>query len=322
MIQNPTANELPTKVLEGYLREAVRRSGYPLQTVVASELQKSFSVTEEWGYQDRTTQEHRTLDIFAYRKLPEENRAGLLIAPALVLLVECKRSQNPYVFFKSETECGRPLMDFPRIAGLQRIELHEGQKSQEISPSRCLGLESEHFVIECPPVCTSFARAGGKSEDGHGNAAARTVQDGRGMVLTGTDGYNSILLPLISSLEFLGNYYSVSVSPVYPTIAFAVCILDGPMVLSEGSPELPILSMVPWVRLLRREKRKIHNGFLHAQFVVDFVHRHALAPFLGELLQFASLVRDRAVEKGAIFQSGHAAVNDLNGWLWSDIRPR
>jgi hypothetical protein len=43
---------------------------------------------------------------------------------------------------------------------------------------------------------------------------------------------------------------------------------------------------------------------------------------LGELLQFASLVRDRAVEKGAIFQSGHAAVNDLNGWLWSDIRPR
>ena len=161
----------------------MRRSGYPLQTVVASELQKSFSVTEEWGYQDRTTQEHRTLDIFAYRKLPEENRAGLLIALALVLLVECKRSQNPYVFFKSETERGRPLMDFPRIAGLQRIELHEGQKSQEISPSRCLGLESEHFVIECPPVCTSFARAGGKSEDGHGNAAARTVQDGRGVVL-------------------------------------------------------------------------------------------------------------------------------------------
>jgi hypothetical protein len=77
-------------------------------------LQKSFSVTEEWGYQDRTTQEHRTLDIFAYRKLPEENRAGLLIALALVLLVECKRSQNPYMCFsRARLNVGGPSWIFP-----------------------------------------------------------------------------------------------------------------------------------------------------------------------------------------------------------------
>jgi len=191
MIENPLENSLPKEAVEGYLLEAVRRSGYPLQSIVAAELAKSFAVTEEWGYADRTTQEQRNLDIFAFKRLAEENRNGLLVAPSVVMLVECKRSSHPFVFFESETEQSRSLSGFPTIVGVQRVELRQGVRSKEVAPSQCLGLESEPFAIGGPPICTTFARAGGKGDD----SGLKSPQN-KGVVLTGSDAYNSILLPL------------------------------------------------------------------------------------------------------------------------------
>jgi hypothetical protein len=39
---------------ENKLVDAVRASGYPLQSVVARELSSQFTVIEEWGYKDKT----------------------------------------------------------------------------------------------------------------------------------------------------------------------------------------------------------------------------------------------------------------------------
>jgi len=326
-VDNPQENELP-QPLKDYLKEAVRRSGYPLQTIVAAELLKNFTVTEEWGYQDRTTQEHRTLDIFAFKNLAPENKSGLLVASSIALLMECKRSQHPFIFFKSETEQSRPLSGFPRICGVQRVEFHQGTTSREVAPSACLGLETERFSIDVPPICTSLARVGGKPEESRQHRRDSRGHDsggepiGKGIVLTGSDAYNSILLPLISSLDFLAGYFPVSTHQLHPTISLAVCILDAPMVLSEGGPEDVALSMVPWARLIRRERKKLQHGYHHAQHVVDFVHRYALNAFVNEVLGFATIVRERFIEKAVVFQRGHGVVNDLNNWVWSEVQPK
>ncbi len=97
MLPNPSQNALSPGLSLEKVTDAVRRSGYMLQTLVASELQKTFIVTEEWGYPDRNSQEHRTLDIFAYKQIAQENRNGVVVTPCLALLVECKRSRLPYM---------------------------------------------------------------------------------------------------------------------------------------------------------------------------------------------------------------------------------
>src|SRR6059036_3566743 len=119
---NPASNKLHSGVTESQLDEATSRSGYPLQLRVARDLSTSFSVLEEWGYIDRDTKEPRSLDIYAHRSL-------LVVAQSafqsdLVLLVECKRSDLPFVFFEAAVQ-SRPS-DFPTIAGFRSrgLELH------------------------------------------------------------------------------------------------------------------------------------------------------------------------------------------------------
>ncbi len=43
--------------------DAVSNSGYPLQSVVAGQLPKSFHIEEEWVFLDKNTGEERTIDI-------------------------------------------------------------------------------------------------------------------------------------------------------------------------------------------------------------------------------------------------------------------
>ena len=74
-------------------------SGYPLQGIVAEKMEfAGFKVTEEWGYIDNDTREHRSLDLFASRGL--ESNAAAKVIPRLDLLIECKRTIHPYVFSK------------------------------------------------------------------------------------------------------------------------------------------------------------------------------------------------------------------------------
>ena len=72
-----------------------------------------FAVTEEWGFVDRETGIYRTLDVFGYKNLVGKAKAGSRVEPGLVLLIECKRSELPYVFFKSPTQ--RRVNDFPAV---------------------------------------------------------------------------------------------------------------------------------------------------------------------------------------------------------------
>src|SRR2546430_610830 len=111
---NPPGNKLPDNLRVDRVIEAVRRSGYPLQTVVAQVLMQTFQIIEEWAYVDRDTQEHRSLDLFASRRIsiPDHSR----LVPSLALLIECKRAELPYVFFP--TAALRLPPGFPAVLGV------------------------------------------------------------------------------------------------------------------------------------------------------------------------------------------------------------
>jgi hypothetical protein len=49
---NTPENQLGAGIEEAQVLEAVRKSGYPLQTIVANALRMDFGVREEWSYAD------------------------------------------------------------------------------------------------------------------------------------------------------------------------------------------------------------------------------------------------------------------------------
>src|SRR2546430_2614394 len=72
-------------------------------------------------------------------------------SPDLALLVECKRSEHPYVFFQRITS--RPIPGFPVIAGLRPTISIYAQGSNgvaETPPSSVLGLDRLSFVASGP----------------------------------------------------------------------------------------------------------------------------------------------------------------------------
>jgi hypothetical protein len=157
---NPAGNQIPSSVKEESHIQAIESSGYPLQGVIASKLRASaFSVTEEWGFSDRDTTGPRTLDLAAISS-PETGE----LTPGLLLLIECKKSTRPYVFFR--TLGHQDVSWFPRIAGLIHggiTMLHEldGMVAvQRLVPgSQAFGLCKLPFVEAGPDICAVFSRA-------------------------------------------------------------------------------------------------------------------------------------------------------------------
>jgi hypothetical protein len=81
------------------------------------------TVQEEWVYLDRDSKELRALDIHARVDLYDVTRTQPRIRPQLDLLVECKQSELPFVFFLSPEKLSH--LEFPAVAGLfhQAIEI-------------------------------------------------------------------------------------------------------------------------------------------------------------------------------------------------------
>lgn len=100
---NPNTNKLAAGVNEADVLGAITKSGYPLQNIVADYCEKgAFRTVEEWSYLDKDSGQLRTIDVKAEKPLFDSKEgAKIRVRPGLVLLIECKQSQLPYVFFLS-----------------------------------------------------------------------------------------------------------------------------------------------------------------------------------------------------------------------------
>ena len=99
---NPGSNKLGSGVTEKAVNEAVAKSGYPLQTIIARSLRgQEFGVNEEWSYIDRDTSDLRTLDIMAAKLFYDFESEPTRVRPTLNLLIECKQSNLPFIFFSA-----------------------------------------------------------------------------------------------------------------------------------------------------------------------------------------------------------------------------
>ena len=305
---NPSENVLPEEISDSMLSKAIEASGYPLQVLIAAELDEDFYVTEEWGFIDRETDSPRTLDIYAYRSLDAIQTRGFDISPRLAVLIECKQSRLPFIFFKSAIEKGVP--GFPAIAGLNAngIDLHATNRTCQVDPSLCLGLREHSFVVSGPPLCRFFAKAS---------------RAGKKIELSGTAAYSGIVLPLMSAAADAHRRAKPTQRAAYPTLLVSVCCLDAPMVLADAQLDEERLELMPWIRVVRQEAAPSKRGGRLATYhVVEFVHRAYLKEYItNHLLPFADVFEEHARGLEKVLLSGHGAVDDLNDWQWESVRP-
>lgn len=140
---NPPENKLPAGIKEAELTRSITTSGFPLQGVVAHHLKANYRITEEWSYIDRDTEVLRSLDVFAFRYLTAEDR----VTPFAAILIECKSSIHPYVFFQNAVDNPFP---FPTLCGLRRVDIRQrtGREGthQECKAASILGLNETPFA--------------------------------------------------------------------------------------------------------------------------------------------------------------------------------
>ena len=110
---------LGPSIAEEALVDAIEVSGYPLQIAVAGDLlMRDFRLQEEWAYEDPDSGTRRSLDVKASRPLDPDPIVGPKGRSELwaTLLIECKQSRHPYVFF--EAVAPPELSGFPSAVGL------------------------------------------------------------------------------------------------------------------------------------------------------------------------------------------------------------
>lgn len=262
------ANALPSGLTESELASAISDSGYPLQIEVGRLLANKFEVEHEWAYLDSDTGEARSIDILASRRF-ETNRVNDRVYPSANILIECKRSTMPLVFFIPE---GSALnFDLPVLAGLRsdRIEvLFKSHRSTWTIPILALVADTQDALQTTPPQCFTFSKA---------------KRTGKKLELCGSEAYNNLIRPLVKACMHLQESRAPKSTYVYfdMILIYMVAVIDGPMYVSQKDKLKPH----PWVRVLRHEHVPVADGpAFGRKMSIDVVHKSFLETFLNSYL--------------------------------------
>lgn len=313
---NPVTNTIGSGVTEEGILEAIIKSGYPLQMKIVSKLVSKFGLQEEWSYIDRDTQELRTLDILATKELCdlEKDKDQPRVRPILNMLIECKQSTLPLVFFLSSSEPW--ILDFPFISGLSKdyisIESDDSNSTWQQPIVRLLGLNKHDFITKAPALSKTFSKC---------------IRKGNNLELSGTDSFNGLVFPLIKAATYFNKSQTPPKTALYfdCNISLAVGVVDAPMIGVRVKEDGNELISLPWVRVLRHESEELQNDkyidraktyaidIVHKDFFQEYVDMHVL-PFAKE---FSRLI----LKHSNVIATGHCFVKCMEENWASDLEP-
>jgi hypothetical protein len=319
---NPEENCLPGGVTEDMLKDAIERSGYPLQSSVVATVVDAIDgwdlpegeahtfVQEEWTYFDRDLDKTRALDaLIESHRWSVRGDAQPRVRPVLSLLIECKKTELPFVFF---TRDSTNLADFPVTSGFPHhsIELTTDDDPSTYSyPLTMLwGLRHHDFVTKPPAaVSVSSARRAGKK-----------------LEISGEDVYNGLALPLLKATDHLRSVSQFSKAHYTDgRLIVSAIVVRGPMVAvaedGSGGPEL-----VPWVRVHRYEPLSDESAWQsHRLAAFDVVHEDYLPVYLEKLHEYVDHFVASSMDCLGILLSGEGFAEALgHGAEPREIEPR
>jgi hypothetical protein len=311
--ENPPSNILGSGASEQKVLDAISGSGYPLQLIVARHLSPIFTIEEEWSYVDSGTGSSRTIDLVASKWLFEFKEPQPRIRPTLNLVIECKQSHLPYIFFLSESHPWLP--DFPVIAGLKSnsivITSDDNPSTWNFPPIYILGLRDHPFLTESPSFCMTFSKC---------------VRKGSNLVLSGSEPYQNLVFPIIKAVS---HFESVSRPPSTAyyfdcELVVGLAVLDAPMVGVRVMDSGNEISLLPWVRLIRHEPHEGEHKFEKSQVLgIDIVHKDYLDTYIHQhVIPFAEEFSKLSLKHADILADSRGFVTGMGANWWNEIEPR
>ncbi|MBI4901866.1 MAG: hypothetical protein HY829_15515 [Actinobacteria bacterium] len=263
-------NELRLGMTNEELLGAVGRSGYPFQAVVTElieeQLQSSgnLAVYEEWSYRDSDTDTIRQLDALVILNGKPREHGSQFVRTRLVLLVECKKSDNPYVFFtRDKVQYWNILEGFPS----EWVTIHDYPRDFDyrMHVSDFFGLYD--LPINCIPHAVSIARAEWQQKK---------------IVLSGEEFFRSLYHPLLKARDYFCEISRNNEDPLIRTITMVlpIAVLDAPMRVVVGGGERVQLEEAVGIRVTRLEPRDSFDRMTDYRSYFDAVHVGALEDYL------------------------------------------
>lgn len=252
------------------------------------------------------------MDLIAEKLLWDQTQQRR-VRPTLNLLVECKRSDLPYVFFLSEQQVWTPRC--PVIAGLACEEVNvstdDDGSTWTYDVLKILGVDQHRFLRSDVPCATTFARC---------------ERQGSKLRLSGAEPYNSLVHPLVKALEHFRAIEAPPTTAVYFDLHFAMglAVLDCPMVAVPADPAADRL-MVPWVRIPRHRGMEGVRSYEHRRNVygLDVVHVAFLDTYIEQhLLPFAGDLSTSALKHHVELADGQGFVAGMGKHWYDDIEAR
>lgn len=310
---NPKSNSLNPGVSDQDVDLAIKKSGYPLQTIIANKLRKKFYCQEEWSFIDRKTKEIRSLDIMAQMELFDISKGQPKVRPTLNLLIECKQSELPYIFFLSPDKLRTP--NYPYFGGLFHksitLSTNDDPSTWTFPIIDVLGLSDVDFIINAAPCSMTFSKC---------------VRSGKDIVLSGTESYQGLVLPLITSLLHFDESETPPRTAMYfdGHLPFAIGVLDATMIgvtVNERSHES---ELIPWVRVFRHESYESEDWTERKKiYAIDIVHKDFFDTFIDtQLMPFAHKYADLIVKHDTKLADGRAFAKGFGKDSWNDIEKR
>ncbi len=309
--ENPLANRLGSGLTEEMLRSAVEESGYPLQTFVGNVLRDSYSVDEEWAYIDRDSGEVRTMDMHAWKFLFDWNNQPR-VRPTVNLLIECKQSDLPYVFFKSDSP--QFVFDHPVICGLGHsgieIATDDSGSTWVLPVINALGLH-DHDFQRAPRFSKTFSKC---------------VRKGAKVELSGTDAYSHLILPLVKALSHFRTDSKPPDTAVYfdAHTCIGLGVLDAPMVIATSDKTGTALEFSPWVRIARHDyEGEEGKPNRHHYWVIDIVHKDFLRTYVDSALgPFVNDFGERVLRHTQEIATGRGFASGMEADSWNGLDER
>lgn len=262
------------------LLDAITSSGYPLQGQVIEVLQSTLldmsegdAITEEWSFIDADSSAVRNLDVLAIKRLADVNdrlsyspeiptNPRALIRHEVDFMIECKRSELPFVFFTREFSAPR----LPVIVGLP---------NETIS----LGRDGEAAFFEMS-VADLIDFGGSDDLDlKSASAVAKATRKGKGLELSGEDVFRSLTMPIRKALKYHADMCNPREGRLYHDARFVypVVVIDAPM-YQFGKAGLSRISAARLVITEPDASERIDS--FNAGLGLDFVSFDYLATYL------------------------------------------
>lgn len=310
---NPSTNKLKPGITDTDVDKAIKKSGYPLQTIIANKLREYFYCQEEWSFIDGKSKELRSLDIMAQTSLYDFEKGQPRARPILNLLIECKQSELPYVFFLSPDKLS--TWDYPYISGLFHktltISTDDSVSTWTLAISHALGIDRDDFLVNSVPSSMTFSKC---------------VRSGKDIVLSGTDSYLGLVMPLIQSIKHFDEAEApVKTARYFDThLPFAIGVIDAPMVGVTVEENKHKSELIPWVRVFRHESYKNEDRLERQKiFAVDIVHKDYFDTFINKhLMPFAKKYADLIIKHDTVIADGKGFAKRMGKDSWKDIEGR